>query len=100
MAPNARFSVQSALAQMRTEQREDHAALVLKVDEGFSTVTETMSAHVLEDTTKFGAIDKRLSTVENTRRSVRWLGGIVIVALLGAFVDFLFVHLPSYLAHP
>lgn len=100
-----RFKVQTFLMEMRQEQREDTSALrsgqetlASRVEAGFKQVAETISTHVLEDTKQFGAIDKRLVEVENTRRSIRWLAGTVIVALVGAAADFLFVHLPKLLA--
>lgn len=88
-----RFSVQAFLAEMRQEQREDHKALTDKVDEGFKSIASSMSAHELEDAKQFGAIDKRLEAVENTRRSMHWLGATVIVAFVGVALDFIFNHL-------
>lgn len=88
----ARFSVQAALKEMRDEQRTDHAALVEKVDEGFKAATKAMADHVLEDTTKFSSIDKRLDVVENTRRTMRWLMGATVVAILGAAAEFFINH--------
>lgn len=86
------------LDQMRGEQREDHATLVLKVDEGFESIRKAAAAHELADTTRFAEVDKRLDSVETTRRSIRWLGATVVVALITAFCDFVFVHLPKLLA--
>jgi hypothetical protein len=103
MAP--RFNVQAFLSEMRNEQREDaesarqsHATLTTKVDEGFKAIAAVASAHELAEAKQFAEVDKRLSTVENTRRTMRWLGATVLVSLCGAVVDFLFVHLPKLLA--
>lgn len=90
--------VLSRLDKMRAEQREDHAALVQKVDTGFHSINTAAAAHELEDTKRFAAVDKRVESVENTRRSIRWLGATVIVALIGAFFDFVFIHLPRLIA--
>jgi hypothetical protein len=96
----ARFSVQSALTEMRQEQREDMQALQTsqnhlmdKVTEGFKTATKMVTDHVLEDTTKFNVIDKRLDLVENTRRTMRWLLAAAVVAFLGATAEFVVNHL-------
>lgn len=78
---------------MRDEQREDHRLLVEKVDEGFKAATKAMADHVLEDTTKFASIDNRLAVVENTRRTMRWLMGATVVAILGAAAEFVINHL-------
>ncbi len=101
----ARFSVQTFLAEMRAEQREDvtslrneTAELAKKVDEGFKAIAAVAAAHELADTKEFNAIDKRLQTVENTRRSMRWLGATMIVALVGLVFEFVFSHLPKYVA--
>jgi hypothetical protein len=102
----ARFSVQAYLAEMRTESREDMQVvresqdrLEVKVDEGFKAATKSMSDHVLEDTTKFSSIDKRLDVVENTRRTMRWLMGAAVVAFLGAAAEFIFNH-ASHIVKP
>lgn len=95
-----RLNTQAMLAEMRREQREDHQSLVTAMGEGFEKVTTAMSTHVLEDTTKFAAIDKRLSTVENTRRTMRWLGATVIVAVIGVLLEFLSNHLPTFIGQP
>jgi hypothetical protein len=92
----SRFNVQNFLAEMRAEQREDHAALVLKVDEGIAKMTEAMSSHELEDAKQFGRIDKRLEAVENTKRTLLWLGATTVVAIVAGIVDFLFSHLPRF----
>jgi hypothetical protein len=90
-----RFSVQAFLAEMRAEQREDHNSLSTKVDEGFKAIAAVSAAHELEDTNRFNAIDKRLVEVENTRRTMRWLGATAIAAFLAAAAEFLFVLLPK-----
>lgn len=98
----ARFNVQTFLAEMRAEQRQDaetlrevNGTLAVKVDEGFKAIAAVAAAHELADTKQFNAIDKRLVEVENTRRTMRWLGATVIVSMLAAAADFLFVHLPK-----
>jgi hypothetical protein len=99
----ARLNTQQMLAEMRAEQREDHRELATKVDEGFKAIAAVAAAHELADTKQFNAIDKRLEVVENTRRSMRWLGATVVVALVGAAIDLVFVHLPKLFAsisHP
>lgn len=103
MAP--RFNVQTFLAEMRQEQRDDVTALrskteelATKVDDGFKAIAAVSAAHELADTNKFNAIDKRLVEVENTRRTMRWLGATVIVSLLAAAADFLFVLLPKLIS--
>ena len=93
----ARVNVQDLLLTMRKEQRDDHEKLVEKVDEGFKAIALVASNHELQDQKLFAALDKRVVIVENTRRSIRWLGATVLVTLLGGVADFLFVHLPKLL---
>lgn len=95
------MDVQTLLIKMQDKLEENHADLVKKVDDGFKALTTAASEHELSDTRLFSAIDNRLVIVENTRRTIRWLGTTVLVALIGAFADFVFVHLPKLLGgHP
>ena len=68
------FDLQSFLHEMRDEQRADHAALSAKVD----AITEVVRAH-----------ETRLTVVEGTRRTTRWIVGACAVSAIGAAVDFL-----------
>jgi len=103
MAP--RFNTQTFLSEMRAEQREDATALreataelAKKVDEGFKATAAVSAAHELADTKEFNSIDKRLETVENTRRSMLWLGATMIVAIIGVVLDMAANYLPRILA--
>lgn len=87
------------LADMRREQREDRQVLSDKLDEGFTKVVETMNAHEVKDTERFGQVDKRLVVVESTRKTIRWLASALVVAALGGFADLVVNHL-SKGVHP
>lgn len=87
------FNLQQFLSEMRQEQRDDHKELSTKVEDGFSDVKLAMSNHEIQDTIRFASIDKRLDSVENTRRSIRWLAGTVIVAAIGVAFELLTNHL-------
>lgn len=86
------MDVQELLLTMRAEQREDHQLLVKKVDDGFSSMSTMQNEHLLEDANRFNAIDNRLKIVENTRRTIRWLTGVVIVAVVTGLVDAIAHH--------
>lgn len=74
---------------MHAEQREDHAAVILKLDR----LNEVMTNHTSEDATHFAAIDKRLAPIESLRNTLRWgIGTLFAAAAVGA-CDFLFNHL-------
>ena len=94
----AKATLQDILFKMRDEQKEDHENLVKKVDEGFKAVALVAANHELHDQKLFSALDKRMVIVENTRRSIRWLGATVLVTFLGGLADFLLVHLPKLIS--
>lgn len=62
---------------MRSEHKEDHTTLMEKFDTVFK---------------KLGDHETRITVVENTRKTVRWLGGTVIVGGIGFLIDYLFNH--------
>lgn len=93
------FNLQNFLSEMRAEQRDDNMTLTAKVDQGFQAVASSQKAHELSDQQMFSSFDKRLSTVENTRRTMRWLAGSITVAALGAGVDLVLTHIPQWFAH-
>lgn len=76
------FNLQTFLSEMRTEQRAEHQELSVKVDKAL----ETLHDH-----------ETRIVVVEGTRKSIRWLGATMIVAFVGALLDFVFDHLPRLL---
>lgn len=90
---NGRYSTKDHIDTMRRETREDLRLLGDRMDQGFEKVTTALSEHVLQDTTKFGDVDKRLSAVEDTRKTARWVVGVGLVALAGAAAEFFFMHL-------
>jgi hypothetical protein len=71
------FDLQQYLKEMRDDQREDHKEVVDKLD----AVIVRVQDH-----------ETRIVVVENTRKTMRWLTGTVIVALVGALLDFLVNH--------
>ncbi len=87
-----RFSIQAYLEQMRREQREDHNLLVVKVDEGFGNIASAMSTHELQDEERFGSVDKRLSVVENSRRAMLWLAGVLLAGAVTMAFDLVVNH--------
>ena len=66
------FHLQTFLSAMREEQREDHKELSFKID----AVIKTLGEH-----------HTRLTVVENTRRLLLWLGGVLGVAVVGFIFD-------------
>ncbi len=90
-----KFNMQQFLSEMRAEnaahrqeQRADTLTLAGKLDQmganlhgRISSVQTTVNKH-----------ETRLVVVENTRRSMRWLSGTAIVALIGAAIEFFFNH--------
>lgn len=86
------MELETLLMDMRKEQRDDHGALTAKVDAGFKEVADTLKHHEQSDLRLFAAIDKRVSTVEGTRKALIWLVGVIIVAVLGGAVDAYFNH--------
>lgn len=82
---DVKFDLQQYLETMESRAQERHTALVEKVD----TVVTKVNDH-----------ETRIVLVENTRRTVKWLGATVIGALIVAGLDLLFSHLPKLLAQP
>lgn len=74
------FNLQYFLQDMRREQREDHEALSKKVD----NVLDTVNNH-----------ETRITTVENTRKTLLWLGAALITALLTFVGDMIVNHVGS-----
>lgn len=85
MAPSEDFifNLQTFLRDMRLEQQRDHESLSNKVDE----VLEMVHSH-----------DTRITVVENTRKSMLWLGSALIVAVLGFIADMVVNHIPQVFA--
>jgi uncharacterized membrane protein YidH (DUF202 family) len=77
METEVKFNLQSYLSEMRTEQRADTLMLSEKIDD----VKGTLAKH-----------DNRISTVENTRRLLVWLGASLGVAAIGFLLDLLANH--------
>lgn len=90
------FNLQSWLQEMRQEQREDYQLLSRKVDDGFSTVHQSLSNHKVETTQALGEVDKRLVIVENTRRAFRWAMGTMFAAGVTGLFDLVVNHLPKF----
>lgn len=72
------FNLQQYLETMRGEQRDDHALLVMKIEE----VKDTVGTH-----------ETRITVVENTRKLLLWLGGAAVVAALPVLYDIVSNHL-------
>lgn len=94
------MDIQQFLLEMRREQREDHNALVKKVDDGFKEAAAALNAHALQNVESLSEydgrilrIDGRLKVVENTRRTVRWLGFTLTATALTGIVDYVMNHL-------
>ncbi len=84
------FNIQDYLRDMREEQQQDHKDLSAKVDEmatAFFGRVELVDRRVSRHET-------RLVVVENTRRSLRWLGAALIGAVLTLAGDIILEHLP------
>lgn len=77
------WDLQTYLRDMRQEQQEDHLRLSVKID----SVVTVLNKH-----------DKRIATVENTRKTMLWLGSSLIVAVIGFIVDMLVNHLQAHVA--
>jgi ABC-type transporter Mla subunit MlaD len=86
-----RFDLQKFLSEMREEQRRDLAELR---DEQREAARE-LSTRIDNALRTLQDHETRLVVVESTRKSVRWLAGTVIAALVGAALDVLFVHIPK-----
>lgn len=67
-----KFNLQAYLEDMRKEQREDHQALSVKVDD----VLKIVHKH-----------ETRLVVVENTRRFLTWLGAAIGVGAITMLFD-------------
>lgn len=65
------FNLQTYLADMRREQKQDHDSLALTVAAGFAEVTKVTSDH-----------HTRLVVQENFRRSTRWVTGTLLTCLV------------------
>lgn len=84
------FDIQTFLSEM--DQRQEHrtqAVLdeVKKVDGKVEEVKQAVNGH-----------EVRLVTVEGTRKTILWLAGALVTALLTGAGDVLFNHLPRVLA--
>ncbi len=79
--------------EMAAESRQNHATLVEKVDKGFATVLAGAASHELHDVQRFADIDRRLTPIETTRTTLRWVIGSGFVAGLGLLVDIVVNHL-------
>lgn len=71
------FNLQKVLSDMRTEQREDHQALMTK----FDTIATVVNEH-----------ETRLVVVEKTQKSVLAMGGALTLAFFGALADAVLNH--------
>jgi hypothetical protein len=75
----ATFDLQSFLQDMREEQRGSHRELSEKIDKVGGTVAEH---------------DRRITVVEGTRKTVRWLGmtfGAALIAFLFHLISTLYI---------
>jgi hypothetical protein len=84
---------EALLLQMRAEQREDHAALVRIVDDGFAGSSAALVAHAAEDVKAFALLDKRLVPIESLRSTVRWALGAVFSGFVLFMFDLVMNHL-------
>jgi hypothetical protein len=83
-ADEVKFNLQTFLSEMREEQRESHQDLSRKID----GLVETS-----------GKQETRIVVLENYQKTTKWLAGTVVIAVLGAIVDAVFVHIPQLFRH-
>jgi hypothetical protein len=76
------FDIQSFLAEMREEQRQDHQTLMSK----FDRLNDRVSQH-----------ETRLVVVENTRNVIVAAIGMLFAALIAGVTDFFFNHVTKRL---
>lgn len=69
-----------------------HSDLASKVDAGFKDVASKFAAHELSDEHRFGEVATELNELQNTRTTIRWFIGVVVVALLAAAAEHVINH--------
>lgn len=84
------FNIQDYLRDMREEQQQDHKDLSAKIDD----VTSAMFTRIDVVDRRVSRHETRIVVVENTRKSLRWLGAALISALLALAGDLILNHLP------
>lgn len=84
------FNIQDYLHDMRAEQQRDHRDLSSKI-EGISAAMHARISSVNDHVIRH---ETRLVVVENTRRTLLWLGTALITALLAFVGDLVINHLP------
>lgn len=83
---------EALLLEMQRENRADHAALVEKVDTGFTSVREALTTHAREDDKRFNELNLLLQPVLETHKAMKWAKRTVIGGAAVAVIDLL-VHL-------
>jgi hypothetical protein len=88
------FNIQDYLRDMREEQQQDHRDLAERIE------SHTLALHgrVSSVNERVNKHETRLVVVENTRKTLLWLGTALITALLGFVGDMLINHLPHVAA--
>lgn len=69
-----------------------HTDLASKVDAGFTDLSGKFAAHEVLDAERFGKVGGELKELQNTRTTLRWFIGVVVVAILGAAVEHVMNH--------
>lgn len=88
----AKYNTQAAVEKLADKVDKHHDELMTKID----SILAKMGDHELEDAKQFAALDKRVSDVENTRRTFRWFAGTVVVGIIGVVLDFLSNHFTQF----
>ncbi len=97
------FNLQTFLSDMRSEHKEDCAAILQEMKMGFSgvharasSIAEDLSEHTLADVRIAADTSQRFDRIEVFIRSAKWVvaavAGAVIVGLVGAAFDVLANH--------
>lgn len=81
------------LLDMQEKERDRHEKLVSTISTGIAEIKKGMADHEQKDTERFAEVDNRLVIVENTRRTTRWLIGIVLAAVATGLADLIVNHL-------
>lgn len=74
------FDLQTFLSDMRREQKEDHDNLASELRE----FRNTLASH-----------DKRIERVEDTRKTLRWVGGLLIAGMITVAIDVVSNHMTA-----
>jgi hypothetical protein len=91
---NVEFNLQRYLEVMEANRRQDHADLLVRVNEGFAeahatavAVANDLRTHEDADLRVAGETNTRLKSLERVHSNFRWLAGVVLVTLLGVLGD-------------